>query len=179
MKKIEASTKNRHVFVMVLFMVLAAVIFEHLAWKRTENGSLLVVDEKEFDVLGELSEKWNSLTTSCTKVVQLEPENGIYKFAVEKIKAYSPPQSRMAHVASAWTLDPWILVELEFDDLLPAVVLLKRTDQSISIVEHAVWSGYTLPWKAAPFIRAYITSKAPEMPKELINCFQPHAASFQ
>jgi hypothetical protein len=179
MIKVEPSKKNRRVFVMVLCMVLAAVIFDHVAWKRTENGPLLVVDGKEFDALGALSELWNSSSRDCRMTSQLAPKDAVYGQAEEQIKLYSPPQSRTTHVASAWMQGPWILMELEFDDLLPAVVLLKRTDQSLSIVEQAVWSGYTSPWKAAPYIRAYILSKAPEMPQELIQCFQPHSAAFQ
>ncbi len=179
MKKFEPRAKNRRVFVMVLLMVLAAVIFEHFGWKRTENGPLLVVDEKAFDALGELSEQWNTWSSSCDQVVQLGPEDSVFKVAEENIKAYSPPQSRGAHVASAVRLGDWVLVEVEFAALLPAVVLLKRTDQTISIVPEAVWSGYTSPWKAAPFIRAYISSKAPGMPHELINCFKPQSVSFK
>jgi hypothetical protein len=46
------------------------------------------------------------------------------------------------------------------------------------IVPHAVWSGYTQSWTAAPYIRSYIEQQAPQMPAALTRCFDPQSQSF-
>ena len=45
-----------------------------------------------------------------------------------------------AMIAGAWTVDTWTLVEFEFTDLLPAVVLIQTKEGKSFIVPTAVWS---------------------------------------
>ena len=84
-----------------------------------------------------------------------------------------------AMIAGAWTVDAWTLVEVEFTDLLPAVVLIQTKEGKSFIVPTTVWSGYTKPWKSAPYIRKYIFNNAPGMPPALTNSFEPQSESFQ
>jgi len=174
-----SKAKNRRIPIMVLVAVLLGVVLSHLSIKSTENGMLLVVDEREMDALGNLQNRWTSLTSSCDSVQMLHPEDDVYQEALMVLKAYSPPQSHQARVASVWQMGDWLLVESEFIDLLPAVVPLQRTGGGLQIVPEAVWSGYTLPWKAAPFIRQYIQKQSPQTPKSLLNCFEPQSQGFQ
>jgi len=112
-------------------------------------------------------------------VKRLNADDSLYIQAEEKIKNYSPPNSHFLSIASAWTRSDWILIEVEFRDLLPALVVLQRTNDQWAILPQAVWSGYTKPWKAAPLLRQYIGKQVPELPKELTNCFVPQSKSFQ
>ena len=75
-------------------------------------------------------------------------------------------------------MESWTLVEVEFKDLLPAVVLIQTTNSQPLIVPHALWSGYTQPWTAAPYIRNYIEQQVPHMPVALTRCFDPLSQPF-
>jgi hypothetical protein len=70
------------------------------------------------------------------------------------------------------------LAEVEFAQLLPAVVLMHTVNGSTAIVPGAVWSGYTQPWKAAPHIRRYLSQQGGAAPRDLFECFEPQSASF-
>jgi hypothetical protein len=72
----------------------------------------------------------------------------------------------------------WLLAEVEFATLNPAVVLLTSSQERVSVVEGAIWSGTTAPWHAASLIRRYILGRAPQVPAELISCFNPAGALF-
>lgn len=165
--------------VALLFATLVAVFFLHIELSTTENGTLLIVDNQEFDFMGSINIQWNRYTRSCNSVNRLLPSEEKYQIAQSLIENYSPPHSKFATIASAWSVDAWTLVEVEFTDLLPAVVLIQNTDNQHFIVPNAVWSGYTKPWKSAPFIRKYVSNNAPGMPPALTNCFEPQSQSFQ
>ena len=165
--------------VALLFVTLVAVLFLHIELMTTENGALLVVDNQEFDFIGSINNQWNRHTRSCNSVKRLLPAEAKYQLAQSLIENYSPPHSKFAMIASAWTAEEWILVEVEFTDLLPAVVLIQTKEHDSFIVPNAVWSGYTKPWKSAPYIRKYISNNGNGMPPSLTNCFDPQSQSFQ
>jgi len=170
---------KRSISLLVLAMVSCGVILNHLSITQAEQGTLLVVDGKPFDVIGAWSDRWTRWTARCDKVERLTPEHTIYKASLENIKNYSPPASEHMQVASVWAQSDWALVEVEFKDLLPALVVLQKTQGQWQILPKAIWSGYTAPWKAAPFVRHYITTQAPELPRELSNCFELQSKSFK
>jgi hypothetical protein len=145
----------------------------------TDNGTLLSIDGRKVDVLGELKNAWVSQTRNCKDVTQVNADGAVYRQALSLIQAYSPPSSHSAKIASAWSSGPWLVVEVEFETLLPAVVTLKASNGEFTIVPNAIWSGYTQPWVAAPFIRDYLSRQAPDMPADLVKCFTPQSKSFQ
>ena len=165
--------------VALLLATLVAVLFLHIEWITTENGTLLVLDNQEIDFFGSINNQWNRYTRSCNSVTRLSPSEEKYQIAQSLIENYSPPQSKFVTIASAWSANTWTLVEVEFTNLLPAVVLIQTKGDQHFIVPNAVWSGYTKPWKSAPFIRKYVLSNAPGMPPALTNCFEPQSQSFQ
>lgn len=167
------------VSVPLLALVICGVLLAHLHVVPTENGPLLSIDGRKVDVLGEVNNRWVTLTRNCKDVTVLSPDMVVYRQAQSLIQAYSPPSSQSARIASAWTSGPWLLIEVEFDALLPAVVTLKATDGEFTIVPNAIWSGYTQPWVAAPFIRDYLSRQALDMPIDLVKCFTPQSKSFQ
>jgi len=105
---------------------LIAVFFVHIGLTTTENGTLLVVDNQEIDFLGSVNNKWNRFTRNCNAVSRLSPNEERYQIAHSLIQNYSPPDSKSAMIASAWSADTWTLVEVEFAGLLPAVVIIKQ-----------------------------------------------------
>jgi hypothetical protein len=163
----------------VLVLVFLAVVGSHIGWTARDNGILMVLDGREIDVVGIAGDQWTQMTRNCKGVGRLQPSDENYRITDRLIKAYSPPHSQSARIAGVWGADQWVLAEAEFVDLLPAVVLLDFSGDDAHIVGNAVWSGYTKPWKAAPFIRDYLAKQVPALPGALAACFDPQSPSFK
>ena len=157
----------------VLLIVIVGVMLNHFSFSQKENGWLLNVDGREIDAIGMAQEKWVKLTRNCSQVKQLEAKSDSYLAVQKLIQEYSPPSSESAHIIKLLTLQDWYLAEVEFKELLPAVVLMDTDKGQPRMVPHAIWSGETHPWLAAPFIRKYLISKAPQSPRQLLTCFDP------
>ena len=169
---------GKKAYLPLLALTLMAVVSLHVEWTTDENGTLLVIDNNRIDFFGSVNDQWNRVTRNCNAVTRLSPKDERYGIAESLIKNYSPPNSQSAMIASAWSMELWTLVEVEFKDLLPAVVLIQTTNGQSTIVPNAVWSGYTKPWAAAPHIRNYIEKQMPQMPVALTRCFDPQSLSF-
>jgi hypothetical protein len=74
---------------------------------------------------------------------------------------------------AAWRSGPWLLVEAQFDTLLPSIVLIRDVAGQLQIEPQGIWSGETHPWRAAPLIRNYLAQKVPTAPTALLACFEP------
>ncbi len=157
----------------VLLIVIMGVMLNHFSFSQKENGWILNVDGREIDAIGMAQEKWVKLTRNCSQVKQLEAKSDSYLAVQKLIQEYSPPSSESAHIIKLLTLQDWYLAEVEFKELLPAVVLMDTDKGQPRMVPHAIWSGETHPWLAAPFIRKYLISKAPQSPRQLLTCFDP------
>ena len=163
----------------VLLLVTVGVLLSHLSVRQKDNGYLLVVTEREIDVLGMAHEKWVRMTRQCGNVYKLNATSTQHQHILQTIQAYSPPDSGSANVVSLLTTDTWALAEVEFKELLPAVVVLQLSEGQPTIVSQAIWSGMTRPWLAAPHVRAYVSRQAPQVPPALLDCFDPQSKSFQ
>ncbi len=163
----------------VLLLVFLVVAGSHIGWTSRDNGILLVLDGREIDLAGSASDQWNRISRNCDGVVRLQPADEKYQIATRLIQAYSPPQSQSVRLAGVWSMGKWGLAEAEFVELLPAVVLIDFAESEPHIIGNAIWSGYTKPWKAGPFIRGYLRRQAPELPPALVHCFEPQSLSFR
>ena len=116
---------------------------------------------------------------SC-RASHYEPDSSDARHAQVKqlIQSYSPPDSHLVKNMVVWARDEWFLAEVEFDTLLPAVVVIQTTAQGPRIVPNAVWSGLTKPWVAGPHIRHYLLKQAPDIAPTLLNCFELRTPSF-
>jgi hypothetical protein len=170
---------NKSVSLVVLGLVVLGLTLQHVSWVSKDNSYLLAVDGREIDVLGHINNNWVRVTRLCDGVSQKVSQSDSQLKIEEAIKAYSPPQSASARIASVWTTGMWTLAEVEFKELLPAVVLLKTTANGTEVVPNAIWSGYTTPWKAAPYIRQHLRRFGQEAPSALIDCFEPQSGSFR
>lgn len=165
--------------VWVLLTLTLAITASHLGWTARDNGTLMVVDGREIDVAGIADDQWVRMTRNCSGVLRLRPADKNFETALSLIRAFSPPHSESVRLAGAWGMDQWVLAEAEFDDLLPAVVLINLSGLEPKIIGNAVWSGYTKPWKAAPFIRDYLVRQVPDLSPSLAACFDPQSLSFK
>ena len=118
-------------------------------------------------------------TNTCKTVTELKSEDQKLAMIKTVIQSYSPPDSISIKIIYVWTSGTWAVAEVEFENLLPAVVVVKNLDTSATLVGDAIWSGMTAPWKSGPFIRAYLGQKARDMPAELLNCFELQTSSFR
>jgi hypothetical protein len=162
----------------LLLIVLVGVIASHISFKAADHSYLMVVDGREIDILGKIQNQWHSHTQNCKGVTEQKESEANFQAIHKAIQAYSPPQSQSAQIAGIWTLGTWSLAEVEFETLLPAVVTLQMNDIDPQIVPRGIWSGHTKPWMAAPLIRTYLKAQVPEVPKQLIQCFDPRSRSF-
>ena len=165
---------------LILLPILSVLVLSsHVGWVRDDLGILLTVDERPIDVVGNFEDQLNRLFRSCRAVERLTTSNKQYQLAQRLIDAYSPPDSSHSKMASVWSMGTWLLAEVEFTELLPAVVLIEKADEQAAILPDAVWSGYTHPHLPAPFIRKFLIQKVDAPPLALINCFEPQSNSFK
>lgn len=168
---------KRRVALPLLGVLTAAVLASHVSWQKQDNGWLMDIDGRPVDVLGWLSEQALRLSRDCRDTQRLQLGDAAYGPALAALQAYSPPASLSARVGSMWVSGRWMLIEAEFQTLLPAVSLLQLHQSGWQVVPHGVWSGQTHPWRAAPLIRRYLAKQVPQAPRTLLDCFelQSHA----
>ena len=170
---------KKHVALTLLVLTTLGVLKTHFDIERQDGGYFLSYQGKKHDVLGAFLNLTNSVLRQCREVQPIDIHSSSAKATLAAIQNFSPPDSHNASLLGLLQQDTWLLAELEFTTLNPAVVLLKTTPEKVSVVEGAVWSGTTAPWTSAPFIRRYIGDRAPQAPSELLKCFDPASQLFQ
>lgn len=170
---------KKHVALALLGITLASVVASHVRWVQADNGHLLELSGQPVDALGAWTDWRNQVTRNCRNVLALHDDAQAVQTASEVIRAISPPDSATARLQGLWRSGDWWLAETEFDQLLPAVVLLQQTPAGLQPVQGATWSGTTHPWRAAPLIRGYISRQAPQAPAALLACFEARSAAFR
>ena len=154
-------------------------MLSHVSWSQADNGLLFNVDGRDVDVVGMLQDKWRTSTKRCQAVRELEGTDPQFKAIKTLVQSYSPSDSVAIRTMHVWRSGSWAITEVEFEKLLPAVVTIKDIDTHAAIVGDAIWSGMTQPWKASPFIRAYIRNKSNDLPETLLQCFELQTVSFK
>lgn len=181
---------KKHVAATVLVLTLLGVTTAHLGVERHDNGWLLVIDGRRHDAAGTVREAVLRLTRQCDATSDALADEALAAMALDAVRRYSPPDSASARLLQLRTMPGWLLAEVEFDRLFPAVVLLREAPaaagpQAVAnrarwqIEERAIWSGLTHPWKAAPLIRDYLRARLPEVPGALLDCFEPVASGLR
>ena len=170
---------KKHVALALLGITLAGVVVSHVRWVQADNGHLLELSGQPVDALGAWADWRNSLTRNCSAVLALHEDAPAVQSVSAVIRNISPPDSATARIQGLWRSGEWWLAETEFDQLLPAVVLLQQTPAGMQPVQGATWSGTTHPWRAAPLIRGYISQQAPTAPADLLACFEARSVAFR
>jgi len=162
-----------HVALTALMATLIAVTLSHLEWVQADDGHLLMVDGRPLDAEGWLRNHVNNLRRNCKDVQVLQADDQRLPLALQALKNFSPPASLSARVAAASARSDWMLLEVEFDDLQPAVVLMQKNGAAWLVEQRGIWSGQTHPWLAATHIRAYLARQVASAPADLLACFDP------
>ena len=169
---------KKHVALTLLVLTTLGVLNAHVDIERQDGAYFLSFQGKKHDVLGAFLNQTNAILRQCGSVHVLDANSPQAGDVLSAIQNFSPPDSRNARLLGLRQQGSWLLAELEFSTLNPAVVLLTSTPQGARIVEGAVWSGTTAPWQSANLIRRYIQDRAPQAPPELMDCFDPASALF-
>ncbi len=161
---------KRKASLVVLVAMLIGIPLSHVELQSADDAWLLLVDGRPVDVRGLLSERYTRLTRDCRSVHSLPPEDTVHTQALTAIRQFSPPDSASAELLALSRQDDWLLAQVRFAGLQPAVLLLAATAQGIAVVEAGIWSGHTHPHQAGPFIRRYLRARVPQAPGDLLDC---------
>lgn len=180
---------KRHVAATLLALTTLGVLNAHVDVEAQDGRYFGVWQGKKHDVLGWLSDRSNRLWRDCSQVQQLEPGSPTAEQALTLIREYSPPDSRQAQLISLQQHGRWLVAELNFAKLNPAVVLLHQDSAALHLPERAIWSGSTSPWQPGPRIREHLRAQGQQaqpaqqwpgqVPEALLACFDPASPGLQ
>jgi hypothetical protein len=170
---------KKHVALTMLVLTTLGVLNAHVDIERQDGAYFLSFQGKKHDVLGAFLNQTNAVLRQCRSVQVVDVNSAEAGKALSAIQNFSPPDSQNARLLGLLHQGSWLLAEVEFSSLNPAVVLLTNAADSTRIVEGAIWSGTTAPWQSATLIRRYIQDRAPQAPPALMNCFDPVGALFK
>lgn len=77
---------------------------------------------------------------------------------------------------TASSLQGWLLIETEFTNSEPAIVLLRPEDGRYK--QAAVYSGTAAPFNDTQVIHAFFLRAAADVPRQLVNCYEPEGPPF-
>ena len=149
------------------------VINAHVDVEAQDGRYFGVWQGKKHDVIGWLADHKNQLWRDCSAVQQLSNASPAAEQVLTLIADHSPPDSRNARLVSLLQQGDWLLAELVFAQLNPAVVVLQAVPEGIRLPERAVWSGSTSPWQPGPRIRQHLELQVPQVPAALLACYDP------
>lgn len=157
----------------VVFLAALTVLLPlgHLEFESSDDSWLLRVDGRPVDVAGYLSEQYTALTRNCDRVQGVPLTDPLHADVLGVIRRYSPPDSSSAQLVALIRQDRWLLAQVRFSTLQEAVVLLKASEQGLTVAQGGVWSGTTHPHRPEPVIRRYLQSAVPAAPVDLTACF--------
>lgn len=170
---------KKHVALTLLLLTTLGVINAHVDLPEVDGRRFVLAQGKLHDPLGWFEDQWTQSLRRCGAVRRLDSNSNDVQASLRAIQAFSPPDSQSARLLQVLAHSDWLLAEVEFERLNPAVVLLRKNPTQVQVVGDAVWSGSTEPWRPAPLIRRHLSAKAPELPRALLECFTPSAAPFQ
>lgn len=166
--------------VIVLMLLIPTVVLMHVSWRHEDNGLLFNVDGRDVDVVGAFTDWARTATNRCQMVHALPSDDPRLGRIQAVIQSYSPPDSMEIRDIHVWTTSHWAIAEVEFQQLLPAVITLRDVDTDHpAVVEGAIWSGATAPWKSGPRIRSYLKSRSSDTPQDLLDCFEFQTKHFR
>ena len=149
------------------------VINAHVDVEAQDGRYFGVWQGKKHDVIGWLADHKNQLWRDCNSVQQLSNASPAAEQVLTLIADHSPPDSRNARLVSLLQQGDWLLAELAFAQLNPAVVVLQAVPEGMRLPERAVWSGSTAPWQPGPRIRQHLVLQVPQVPAALLACYDP------
>jgi hypothetical protein len=170
---------KRHVSLTLLVLTTLGVLNAHVDLAEVDGRRFVAAQGRLHDPLGWLEDGWTRLARRCSPVQAVPASEDVHGQALAAVQAFSPPDSASARLVQLNAQGSWLLAEVEFDRLNPAVVLLVQDGSGPRVVGEAIWSGSTEPWRPAPRIRAHLAQRAPQAPAALLACLEPKQRLFQ
>ena len=168
---------KKHVAATLLGLTVLGLADVHLDLESVDDGHVVRWQGRQHDVRGALAAHTNAWWRNCSAVARLHESSAQAQQVLRLIAQHSPPDSTPLQLVHLLQQGDWLVAELTFEKLSPAVVLLQR-DGSVqaplgALTERAIWSGSTEPWRSGPHIRAYLRARAPQAPQALLACLDP------
>lgn len=165
---------KKHVAATLLGLTILGLLDVHLDLESVDDGHVVRWQGRQHDVRGALATQANAWWRNCSPVQRLHESSDQAQQVLRLIAQHSPPDSSELELVTLLQQGNWLLAELRFERLSPAVVLLEHLDaKSTEPTERAIWSGSTEPWRSGPHIRAYLRSRVPQAPQALLACLDP------
>ena len=170
---------KKHVALTLLLVTTLGVLNAHVDVPRVDGRRFVLTQGQMYDAIGWGEDLWTRTTRRCSQVRTLGSTELVHAQALAAIQAYSPPDSHSARLRQLQQAGDWLLAEVEFEQLSPAVVVLQVQSGRVVVLPTAIWSGDTQPWRPAPLIRRHLQTQAPLLPRALLDCLNPQVGLFQ
>jgi hypothetical protein len=170
---------KRHVALTLLAITTLGILNAHVDLPRVDGRRFVQAQGELHDPLGWWEDQWTQLTRRCGSVRAVPAGSALERASLDALRGYSPPDSQSARLLQLHSVGDWLLAELEFETLSPAMVVLRVADGRPQVVERAIWSGDTRPWRPAPLIRRHLAAQAPDLPTALLDCLTPQGDLFR
>jgi hypothetical protein len=164
---------KRKTAALLLTTVILMVVDSHVDWETIDGRSLLNINGLRMDPMGWARAKAHVSRRDCAWYASPSADSDVGQSVMKAIAQHSPPDSAQPHWHQARQDGLWLIAELSFERISPAVVLLQREGGRWVVHPKAIWSGSTEPWYPSTRIRDHLMQQAPEAPEGLIACFTP------
>jgi hypothetical protein len=164
---------KRKTAALILTAMVVVVVDSHVDWETIDGRGLLNINGIRMDPVGWVRDKAQTTRRDCAWYTSPTLDSAVGQSVMKAIARHSPPDSAQARWHQARQDGHWLIAELSFERISPAVVLLQRQGDRWLVHPKAVWSGSTEPWYPNTRIRDHLMQQAPEAPKGLIACFTP------
>ncbi|MTW11768.1 hypothetical protein GM658_14270 [Pseudoduganella eburnea] len=162
--------------ILAAFIGLASLVaFAFCFIEKVDDGFIIVVGQHVVDPIGEMHVAVTRISRDCTRVLR-RPTNSPL---VESLKKFIDGETadEKSIPRAAWTSGDWILIESDFVNREPAIILLRHDGKSQYLVT-ATYGGTAAPFNDVQAIHEYFRKSAPAAPAQLLYCYEPVGAPF-
>jgi hypothetical protein len=160
--------------VLGVLLTLVALVLVYRCVEKVDDGYIISTGNSVFDPIGELKLAYTRATRDCSavqKMGQAEMLAALAKSNLQIKSAEANPKPRAGSKQGAW-----MLVETDFENLEPAVILLESTANTYKVA--SVYGGTAAPYNDVQVIHSHLSHQAREAPQQLINCYEPAGPPF-
>ncbi len=141
--------------------------------EKVDDGYIINTETGAIDPVGALKLAFTRATRDCTLVKDVDATYVLAALTASKVDQINKGDPRPR---AGWTQDRWLLTEVEFESLEPAVILLERVADSYKVSE--LYGGTAAPFNDVQAIHTYFLQQRIDAPRQLINCYEPVGAPF-
>ncbi len=149
----------------------AVVMYSHV--ERVDDGFIIATKTGVMDPIGELKLAFTRATRDCTAVKEVSSAEILAALAASKVVKINDANPKPR---AGWKQDAWLLVEVDFDSLEPAILLIEHVASNYTVA--ALYGGTAAPFNDVQVIHSYFSRKQSAAPRQLINCYEPVGPPF-